>query len=193
MRYLLPLIVAGFFIVGCQPSNENGDNGASADTATTATTPERPALKSPPDSAMATAGSLNVQVNYGSPAVRERVIWGDLVPYGELWRTGANEATTLTVSQDATIEGNVLPAGTYALFTIPDEETWTVVLNKDAEQWGSYEYNADEDVVRFIVTPESAADFSERMVFKVTAIDTTVQVTFHWAQLTFSFVLAVAS
>lgn len=193
MRYLLPLIVAGFFMVGCQPSGENADNTASADTATTATTPERPQLKSPPDSTMATAGALTVQVNYGSPAVRERVIWGDLVPYGELWRTGANEATTLTVSQDVNVAGNVLPAGTYALFTIPDAETWTVVLNKDAEQWGSYEYNEEEDVVRFTVTPETTTDFSERMVFKATAIDTTIQIAFHWAQLTFSFVLEPAS
>lgn len=180
-------------MVGCQPSGENADNTASADTATTATTPERPQLKSPPDSTMATAGALTVQVNYGSPAVRERVIWGDLVPYGELWRTGANEATTLTVSQDVNVAGNVLPAGTYALFTIPDAETWTVVLNKDAEQWGSYEYNEEEDVVRFTVTPETTTDFSERMVFKATAIDTTIQIAFHWAQLTFSFVLEPAS
>ena len=76
-------------------------------------------------------------VTYGRPSMRGRTIFGDLVSYDALWRTGANEATTITFSDDVMIEGQPLEAGTYSLFTIPGTEAWTVVFNKVAEQWGS--------------------------------------------------------
>jgi hypothetical protein len=92
-----------------------------------------------------------VKVTYGQPHKRGRTIFGDLVPYGEVWRTGANEATEITVTEDIMIKDNRLPAGTYSLFTIPGEDEWTIILNKELGQWGAYNYNEKADVLRFTV------------------------------------------
>lgn len=110
-------------------------------------------------------GLTDVSIAYSRPSVRGRAIWGALVPYGEVWRTGANEATTITVSGPFTIGGKQLPAGTYGLFTVPGKESWTVVVNSGAKLWGAYEYKQADDLVRFPVTPRKAASFTETMTF----------------------------
>jgi len=102
-----------------------------------------------------TIGLTDVTITYSRPGVKGRVIWGDLVPYDKVWRTGANEATEIAFSQDVTINGKPLPAGTYSLHTIPGKTSWTVIFNKKAEQWGSYEYDAAQDALRVQVTPAS--------------------------------------
>jgi len=86
------------------------------------------------------------------------------VPYDQVWRTGANEATTITFSDDVTVEGTKLPAGTYGLFTIPGKDEWTVVFNKGAKQWGAYEYKQADDVLRIKATPH-AVDAHELLTF----------------------------
>jgi hypothetical protein len=111
--------------------------------------------KSPAMSATGKAGTAEITLKYGAPSVREREIWGKLVPYDQVWRTGANEATTLKVSQDVMIEGQKLAAGEYALFTIPNANEWTIILNSEAKQWGAYKYEQDKDVLRFKVKPEA--------------------------------------
>lgn len=98
---------------------------------------------------------VGIVVEYGRPSVKDRDIWGGLVPFGQVWRTGADEATTITISADATIEGESLAAGTYALFTIPGESEWTVVFNKTAKQWGAFRYDEGEDALRVTATPGS--------------------------------------
>lgn len=103
----------------------------------------------------ATIGGVGVVVEYGRPLVKERKIWGALVPYGKVWRTGANEATTLTLDRDATVGGQRVAKGTYSLFTIPTESGWTVILNRVAKQWGSYEYDEKQDAARIAATPRA--------------------------------------
>ncbi len=100
-----------------------------------------------------TVGLTDVTITYSRPGVKGRVIWGDLVPYDKVWRTGANEATIFTVSKDVTIDGKPLPAGTYSLHTIPGKSAWTVIFNKTANQWGSYSYDAAQDALRVEVRP----------------------------------------
>lgn len=112
-------------------------------------------------------GNAMVTVNYGSPSVKGRNLWGDLVPYGQVWRTGANEATTITVNQDIKIGGETLPAGTYGMFTIPGENEWTIVFNEVAEQWGAYDYDASKDVLRVKATPKMVNESSETMDFMI--------------------------
>jgi Protein of unknown function (DUF2911) len=102
-----------------------------------------------------TVGLTDVTITYCRPGVKGRTIWGDLVPYDKVWRTGANEATTIQVSQDVKINGQALPAGTYSLHTIPGKTQWTMIFNKTAEQWGSYEYDQTKDALRVQVTPQS--------------------------------------
>jgi len=95
-----------------------------------------------------------IKITYSQPHKRGRVVFGEMVPYGKVWRTGANEATEITTTKDITLNGILLKAGTYSLFTIPDKEKWTIIINKDVGLWGSYNYNYKQDVFRFDVTPQ---------------------------------------
>lgn len=89
-----------------------------------------------------------MKIVYGQPFKNNRTILGDLVPYGEVWRTGANEATELTTTRPIQVDGELLDEGTYALFTIPEEDQWTIIFNEEMGQWGAFEYNSDYDVLR---------------------------------------------
>ena len=122
------------------------------------------ARTSPNASVSQTIGTTVVTVGYSRPSVRDREIFGDLVPYGEVWRTGANEATTITFSGDVTVEGQPLAAGTYGLFTIPGEDEWTVIFNEMSEQWGAGDYDMSRDALR-VVVESSEADDTEMMTF----------------------------
>jgi len=111
---------------------------------------------SPLRSAQGKIGTAVVKVQYGSPAVRNRVVWGDLLPFGEVWRTGANEATFVEFSEDVTVEGKPLKAGKYSLFTIPKEHgKWTVIFNSEWNlQHGHYQYKEENDVLRVEANPQ---------------------------------------
>jgi tetratricopeptide (TPR) repeat protein len=110
-------------------------------------------------------GLTEITVEYSSPAVKGRKIWGELVPYDQMWRTGANQATKVSFSRDTTFGDHLVPAGTYALFTIPGKAAWTVILNKKAEQSGTgSDYKAELDLVRFQIHPKPAP-MRERLTF----------------------------
>ncbi|QED38914.1 DUF2911 domain-containing protein [Antarcticibacterium arcticum] len=104
------------------------------------------------------------RVIYSRPQKRDREVFGKLVPYGQVWRTGANEATELTLYKDMKVADVVVKAGTYTIYTIPEEKEWTVILNKTIHTWGAYEYTDKEDLVRIIVpvrqSPTSIEAFS---------------------------------
>lgn len=119
---------------------------------------------SPNASVSQTLGLTEVTILYSRPSVRGREIFGGLVPLGEVWRTGANEATAITFSTDVLVEGRPLAAGTYALFTLPDEGRWAVIFNQAPGQWGAFGYDESHDVLRVEVEPE-AAPFTETMAF----------------------------
>ena len=121
---------------------------------------------SPNAHVMQTVGTTNVMVHYGRPSVKGRTIFsseeGALVPLGQVWRTGANEATTITFSAPVMIGGDELAAGTYSLFTIPGESQWTVIFNKVAEQWGSNAYDESADALRTMAAPISGGPAQEQ-------------------------------
>jgi hypothetical protein len=98
-------------------------------------------------------GLTDIEVDYSRPGIKGREIYGGLVPYGQVWRTGANEATKIIFSTPVKLNGTAIAAGTYALFTIPGKDEWTVIINKGAEQWGAYKYDEKDDVARFKATP----------------------------------------
>ena len=118
--------------------------------------------KSPNATVSQTIGTTDITITYGRPAVDDRTIFGDLVPYGEVWRTGANESTALVLSDDVAIEGKKLEAGTYSLYTIPGKDEWTIIINSKLS-WGT-QYDKSKDVLRFTTEPQKA-DFSERLLF----------------------------
>jgi hypothetical protein len=106
-------------------------------------------------------GLTDIEIVYSRPGVKDRTIFGGIVPYGQVWRTGANQATKITFSTPVKLEGMDIPAGTYALFTIPGEKEWTIIINKNATQWGAFQFNEKDDVARFKVTPVTLAETIE--------------------------------
>ncbi len=102
-----------------------------------------------------------VKITYCRPSKKGREIFGGLEPYGKVWRTGANEATEITITGDIMIGGEKLMAGTYSFFTIPEEKEWTIIINSDLGQWGAFTYNADHDVLRVTAQTESTDQIYE--------------------------------
>jgi hypothetical protein len=98
-------------------------------------------------------GLTDIVVDYSRPGKKGRTIFGGIVPYGQVWRTGANAATKITFSTPVKLDGQDIPAGSYALFTIPGEDEWTIILSKNASQFGAFQYDAKDDLVRFKVAP----------------------------------------
>lgn len=102
-----------------------------------------------------------VKITYSQPQKNNREIFGGLVPYGKVWRTGANEATEITTTRDIQLESIVLKAGTYSIFTIPEKEKWTVIINTDVGLWGAYNYNEQKDLWRFEVPVQATETIYE--------------------------------
>lgn len=116
---------------------------------------------SPKDTVENTINGVKTEIVYCRPSARGRKMVGGKDPYGQVWRTGANEATTISFSKDVLIEGKPLSSGKYALFTIPNENEWVIIFNKVHNQWGAYNYNQSEDALRVTVKPKKAAKFVE--------------------------------
>ncbi len=101
-------------------------------------------------------GLTDMTISYSRPSVKGRVIWGELVPFDKVWRTGANSATTITFSDDVTVEGQKLAAGTYSIFTIPGKDEWTVIFNNDVKLWGETDYDLAKDALRVKAKPQAS-------------------------------------
>ena len=121
---------------------------------------------SPPAQATATVNGKTITIDYSQPSVKGGKIWGDLVPYGKVWRAGANETTAFTLSADAMIEGKKLPAGKYALFVLPNEKDWTIIFNRTIK-WGAFSYKEDEDVLRVTVPVKKSKAFAEKLTYNI--------------------------
>ena len=115
-------------------------------------------------------GLTDIEIVYSRPGVKGRPIFGGLVPYGQVWRTGANNATKITFSTPVKLNGAEIPAGTYALFTIPGETEWTIIINKGAAQWGAFQYNETNDLVRVKATPLKLAEPVETFTIEINDI-----------------------
>ncbi len=125
------------------------------------------APKSPRKQMVGLIDGVTVTVNYGSPAVKGRPILNNLIPYGKVWRSGANEATTIEFSKDVKIEGKMLKAGKYGFFTLNNEGSTEVIFNSVHDQWGAYDFNAQKNVLSVIVRPSVSAAHVESMDFKI--------------------------
>jgi len=126
------------------------------------------AQESPRKQATGKAGTATVNIDYGSPSVKGRTIWGELVPYGKVWRAGANENTTFSFDKDVKIGENTVKAGKYGFFIIPNENNeWTMILNSKNDAWGSNGYNKDLDVLRLNVKPNYTDNNQEALDYAV--------------------------
>src|SRR5205085_8284210 len=126
---------------------------------------------SPNSTLTQTVGLTDITIKYSRPGVKGRQIWGGLVPYDTIWRTGANEATTINFSDDVMINGQKLSKGNYALFTIPTKDQWDVVFNSQAEPWGAFTHDKSKDVLTVTAKPEKA-EFHEWLEFEIPEMTT---------------------
>ena len=161
-----------------------------------ATAPAHAALELPRPSPFAkvwqTVGLTELSVDYSSPGVKGRKIWGGLVPYDQMWRAGANSATKVTFSRNVTFAGKPVPAGTYAFFVIPSKDAWTVILNKKTDQSGTArDYKQADDVLRVSIKPKPAP-FRERLAYLVTDFtDDKASLDLEWEKLRLSIPITV--
>jgi len=130
-----------------------------------------------------TMGLTELGVDYNRPGVRGRQIWGELVPFGEVWRAGANENTVFETSTDVTVEGRPLPAGRFGFHVIPTSGSWMVIFSNVADAWGSYNYDPSEDALRVAVAPRPAPH-GERLLFRFDDVtDSTATLVLHWEEV----------
>lgn len=128
-------------------------------------------------------GTTDITIDYHRPSVKGRAIWGDVVPYDQVWRAGANENSVLTCTGEITVEGQRLPAGSYGLHMIPTTGNWTVILSKDHTAWGSYFYKKDNDAARAEVAPR-ACTMTEQVTFDFTDVTATgTMLTMRWEKM----------
>jgi hypothetical protein len=171
-------VAAGLSLAACSGSPEAepaADAPAAAAPARSAPAADAPAqagaaqqLPSPRDTAEMTYAEQRVYVDYGRPSMRGRTIFGGLVPYGQVWRTGANEATTFVTPRDARIGGTLVPAGTYTLYTLPGQGEWQLIVNRQTGQWGT-EYDQGQDLARIPMRVERTAAPVEQFTIQLVA------------------------
>lgn len=190
MKNTILIILLSVFLINCQSNSsekKEENNHSTHDHAAKEEVAPDTVKGSPHKMAMANIGSAHIHIEYNSPAVRKRVIWGGLVALGEIWVTGAHEATSIDFSEDVTINGKTIPKGKYAFFTIPNEKEWTIILNKNWEQHLADEYSEKDDILRFQLTP-TPNDFTERLTYKVVPKDEeTAMIEMTWEKLKIAF------
>lgn len=144
---------------------------------------------SPNASVSQTIGTSEVSITYGRPSVNDREIFGGLVAYDQVWRTGANESTAITFSDDVMIEGQKVEAGTYSLYTIPGQDEWTIIINSKLS-WGT-QYDEGQDVLRVTTTPQEAQHAEQFMIYFEDVTDSSAECVLHWNNTMVPFTIKV--
>lgn len=198
-RRLFPRAVAALFLIASM-----------GDVASAQIRTPRP---SPKGSTMQTLGVTDITITYSRPGVKGRTIWGDapagaaagtlddsrtrakdaaIVPYGRVWRTGANEATMFAVTDDVMINGQPLKAGTYSLHTIPGRDEWTIIFNSDAGQWGSFAYDEKKDALRVKSKPQAVAENQELLTFSIDPTgESAAKIAIRWEKIVVPFTVEI--
>jgi hypothetical protein len=168
MRKCIVIATFSTFLFACS-NNESGDHNDDhkQDSIQTASSSNDSSKKSIPSETKKWIGNTDIKINYHSPAVRSRVVWGGLVPYDEVWVTGAHSATSLEVGKNFQVGDKTIPAGKYAIFTIPGKEEWTIIINKNWNQHLADNYSESEDVVRVKGKPQTTEEITERLKYEI--------------------------
>ncbi len=151
--------------LGAVAQNEHSTHTMPTETKVESTTPKK--VLSPHTSAMAMVGDAHVHIDYSSPGVRNRMVFGGLVGYNTVWQAGAHKATWIETNKDLVIDGKTLPAGKYGFFVVPGKEEWQVMFNSHWDQHGKDEYDAKKDVVTLKVKPQSLKNIQESLTYLV--------------------------
>lgn len=188
----LPFYFFLILIFCCHNNTNKNDNNSHNNHSTGFPSSAKNTL-SPHKYAMALVSDAHIHIDYSSPSVRGRIIFGGLVAYGEIWQSGAHNATWLETNKDLIFDGNLLKAGKYGFFTIPNKEKWTIIFNKNWEQHGKDEYNEEEDVLRFEVIPKISEDITEQLVYRVQrSSNEDGKISLSWEKITISFPFSIA-
>jgi hypothetical protein len=189
MKTTLGLVIALMVLVSCNRKEEKEDSRHQhpADTPVATDT----VRKSIPKSEHANIGKSHMMITYHAPAVRGRTIWGGLVPYNEVWVTGAHSATTFESNTDFVVGGKKLSAGKYGIFTIPGEDTWTIIFNSNWDQHLTDEYDEKDDVARFDVAPEKSEKLQERLRYAIVPHSDGAVVSVRWEKIKVSFPVSI--
>lgn len=146
-----------------------------------------------PNAAVAqTIGTAEFSIEYSRPSVKGRTVFGELEPFGKVWRSGANEATTMVVPVDVTVEGQPLAAGVYALMTIPGESEWTVIFNSQAKQWGAFKHDPEQDALKVQVAAKEAPHQEMLSYSFEDASESGATVVLHWGTTAVPFRIQIA-
>lgn len=159
------LIVLAVLIASCTAKTSEQSDEHVHETASPATSDVKP--KSPKTEAMAMVGGNHIHIDYSAPSTRGRLIFGGLVAFGEVWSTGAHKATNITFDKSVVINGENVEAGKYGLFTIPNEEEWTIIISKDWDMHLADDYTAENDLLRFNVPVTNLEESVETLKFEV--------------------------
>lgn len=149
---------------------------------------------SPISSVTQEVGVSEIAIDYSSPAVKGRKVWGELVPYNVVWRTGANAATRISFSHDFTLNGQPVKAGAYSFFIIPAADKWTLILNKDTDLWGADGYKKENDVLRWESSPKTLENAWERLTYTIAVqSDNEAEISLWWEKMSVSFRVSFAT
>ncbi|MBT1699284.1 DUF2911 domain-containing protein [Fulvivirgaceae bacterium PWU4] len=173
MKLNILIALALIICIGSACTQKTGTSEHQHGTPASTEAPADTTKKSIPKETHAQVGNAHVMIKYHAPAVRGRTIWGGLVPYGEVWVTGAHSATSLEFDKDLIVADKAISAGKYALFTIPGQEKWTVIINRNWDQHLADEYDQKDDIIRLEVTPQQLPGVQERLKYTVVAHENT--------------------
>lgn len=188
MKNVLQIALLTLLIIGCKSETKKEVKDEHQNHQTEKKETSKKKVLSPHTYAMAMVGDAHVHIDYSSPGVRGRIIFGGLLAYDEVWQSGAHRATWLETNKDLSIEGKTLKAGKYGVFTIPSKGEWTVIFNTNWDQHGKDEYDEKDDVLRFKVTPELSDEITEHLVYKVEKTDDTQgSISLSWEKVTIRF------
>ena len=193
MKNVFYLAILSLLIVACKDKKQNQSVDQHQNHKMEESTSSSKKTLSPHKYAMAMIGDAQIHIDYSAPSVRGRIIFGGLLAYGEVWQSGAHYATWIETNKDILINENLLKAGKYGFFTIPTKDKWTIILNKNWNQHGKDDYNVDDDVLRFDVTPEISEQITEQLTYQVEKLNNKegiISLSWEKVSLSFPFVLS---
>ena len=189
MRKLLTILCFAILFVGCKNLNKNEKKEIpNAQEIKQQVKPTKKKVLSPHATAMTMIGDAHIHMDYSSPGVRNRIIFGGLLSYDAVWQAGAHNATWLETNKDLVIAGKTLTVGKYGFFIIPSKDEWTVIFNTNWDQHGKDEYDSKDDVLRFKVKPIISEIITEHLEYKVKKVNNNKGlISFAWEKVSISF------
>lgn len=192
MKNLIVVFVLTVSVLSCKNQQQKKEEHNHQETQTQQEDVHKKKPLSPHTSTMEMIGDAHIHIDYSSPGVRERIIFGGLVGYDQVWQAGAHMATWIETNKDLIVHGELLPKGKYGFFTIPSKNAWTVMINKNWNQHGKDDYDENDDVIRFKVRPSISDEIKEHLEYKLNRINETEgSISLAWEKVTISFPIKI--